>query len=277
MNNYIPSFVSNHSMVPVNQVMPDSTESKPMHEMPLLPKDVCNEILKHSKSDFVALACVSQSLNHLTNDYAKNNLPAGRFGAKEWKRFGADTGVESAIPLKMYDFDSSKWLLTFIPETINGKPLTLSSFDRFVSDYKNGKDAFKSNYRNRLNGINDKTVKPFKAHWVMLSKDVLGGADLVNGTRSKNFATQEKLVKEAGFEIPNLIDVVASVILHNEETDEFYLPDGSNGHQMTYTRVLEQNRMGQIVVGGFSSLGLMVFSSNDDRGNIGASCARKST
>ena len=163
-----------------------------IHEIPLLPQDVWNEVLKHSKSDLVALACASQSLNELTKDYAKNNLPAGRFGTKEWKGLGGDPGIEPVIPLKMYAiFDSSKQVLTFIPETINGEfLLTLSSIDRFVSDYKNGKDAFKSNYRSPLNdiGIKDETVKPFKAHWVILSKDVL------DGTINKGFATQEKLV-----------------------------------------------------------------------------------
>lgn len=251
-----------------------------IHEIPLFPQDVWNEVLKHSKSDLVALACASQSLNELTNDYAKNNLPAGRFGAKEWKSFGGDPGIEPAIPLKMYAFDSSKWMLTFIPETINGEKLTLSSFDRFVSDYKNGKNAFKSNYRNPLSnaGINDKTVKPFKAHWVMLSKDVLGGTDLVNGTRNKGFSTQEKLVKEARFEIPNLIDVVASVLLHNLETGDFVYPGGSDGYQWTFTDVQEQNSRGYpISVGGFSALGLRFsYCVVYDFGNVVASCALKS-
>ena len=240
---------------------------------PSLPQEVFNEVLKHNKSNFVATACVSKQFNAFTNDYAKNNLPAGRFCAKEWKSYGGDPGVEPVIPLKMYDFDSSKWMLTLIPERINGELLTLSGFDRFVSDYKNGKDTFKSNYRYRLSyfGISDKTVKPFKAHWVMLSKDVL------DGTRNKSFATQQKLVKEAGFEIPNLVDTVVSVLLHNLETDEFCLPAELNVHQWTFTRVQEQRSRGyQIVVGGFSALGLIV--NNDDYGDvrIGASCARKS-
>ena len=65
MNNYIPSFVSNgynalHSMVyPVNQVTPTNTVNKPTYEIPLFPQDVWNEVLKHSKSDLVALACAS--------------------------------------------------------------------------------------------------------------------------------------------------------------------------------------------------------------------------
>jgi len=222
----------------------------------------------------VALACASQSLNKLVQDYAKDNPPADCFSAKDWKIFGADLMVAHPIPLKMIqDFDSLKWMLTWIPETINGKELTLSSFDQFVSDFKNGKDAFKSTYRDPLanRGIVDKTVKPFKAHWVMLSKDVL------DGTRNQNFATQEKLVKAAGFEIPNSIDAVVSVLLHNLKTADFIYPDNPNGHQWTFTRVQEQSNQGyQIVVGGFSALGLVVIDDCYDDDRIGASCARKS-
>ncbi len=275
-----------HSMdYPVNSVKPDNTDNKPIHEIPFFPQDVWNEVLKHSKPDLVALSVLSQSLNKLTNDYAKSYRPEGCFGKAEWISYGGNPGAEPYLPLKMIqDFDSSKWMLTFIPETINGEELTLSSFDRFVSDYKNGKDAFRSNYRYLLSDydINDKTVKPFKSHWVMLSKDVLGCADLVNGTRNKNFSIQEKLVKEAGFEIPNLIDAVVSILLRNLQTGDFVYSDGSNGHQRTYTHVQEQNSGGYpIAVGSFSALGLVVYDSDDfdymfNFSSLGASCARKS-
>ena len=262
------------SVYPESPIKTEATDTKPMHEMPCLPQDIWNEFVKHSKSDLVALACASQSLNKLVQDYAKNNPPAECFGAKEWKSFGADVGVVLPVPLKMIqDFDSSKWMLTWIPETINEKELTLSSIDQYVSDSKNGKDAFESNYKYPLSdrGIPDKTVKPFKAHWVMLSKDVL------DGTRQQNFATQEKLVRKAGFEIPNLIDAVVSILLHNLKTGEFCLPDKSNGHRMTSTRVQEQNDWGyQIVVGDFSALGLCVRSNACAQDRLGASCSVKS-
>jgi len=223
----------------------------------------------------VALACASQSLNKLVQDYAKDNPPADCFSAKDWKIFGADLMVAHPIPLKMIqDFDSHKWMLTWIPETINGKELTLSSFDQFVSDFKNGKDAFKSAYKYSLSdaGINDKTVKPFKAHWVMLSRDVL------DGTRNKHFATQEILVKKSGFEIPQLIDALVSVLLHNLKTADFIYPNDSKDYQRTYTRVQEQNENGyQIIVGSFSTLGLQADSNyNYDSPPIGASCSAKS-
>ena len=111
----------------------------------------------------------------------------------------------------------------------------------------------------------------------MLSKDVLGGMDLENGTRNKRFEIQEESVKKAGYEIPNLIDVVVSVLLHNLKTGEFVYPDDSNGHDRTFTCVQEQTTKGyKISVGGFSALGLLVSCYCAFR-NIGASCARKSS
>ena len=261
------------------RVNPIVAVNKSIYEVPLFPKDIWNEVLSKSHSDLVAISCVSQSLNEWTKVYAEKITPEGCFGPTQWIKRKVDVKVVPKIPLKMIqDFDPLKWMLTLVLEEINGESLTLSSIDCFVSDCKNGKDAFKSNYRYPLSeyGIDDKTVKPFKAHWVMLSKDVLGGEDLENGTRNKTFEIQEKNVKEAGYEIPNLIDVVVSVFLHNLETGEFVYSDGSNGHEWTYARVQEVSSVGyRVSVGGFFALGLRVVNGYVD-GYIGASCARKS-
>ncbi len=208
--------------------------------------------------------------------------PEGCFGPAQWIKRKVDVKNVPKIPLKMIqDFDPSKWMLTLVLENINEQPLTLSSLDRFFSDCKNGKDAFKSNYRNILNerGFDDKTVEPFKTHWVILSKDVLGGMDLEKGTRKKSFTIQEKKVKEGGYEIPNLIDVLVSVMLHNLETGKFVYPEeGMSGHHLsTYTRVQEKDIDDfPLSVGDFSALGLFI-TSDHASDCIGASCARKSS
>ena len=85
------------------------------------------------------------------------------------------------------------------------------------------------------------------------------------------------MVKGKGFEIPDLIDAVVSVLMHNLKTTEMVYPDGLNGHQWAYTRVQEQSSSGyRIMVGGFSALGLYVDYDDCDYDIIGASCARKS-
>ena len=239
---------------------------------PSLPEDIWKEIISFSKDSLTLMSCVDIQLNKLIEDYVKKNPLQGLFGEKEWKYFNGDPGIVSPIPLKMYqDFDASKYMLTFIPETINGETLTLTCIDKFIKKYNNTDE---SNYRYPLSNyfISDETVSKFKAHWVMLSKDVL------DGTRNKTFEIQKKLVEEKEFEIPNLIDTVVSLLMHKMKTGEFIYPDDSNGHQYTVTRVQEKNNRGyRIIVGGFSALGLRVDYHGDyDSGNFGAACARKS-
>ena len=138
--------------------------------------------------------------------------------------------------------------------------------------------TFSNDFLPKLN-ISNETVGTYKSHWVMLSKDVLGGDDCINGTRNKKFEIQEKSVKDEGFEIPNLIDVVVNLFMHNLKTGDFIYSDRSNGHKWTYTRVQEENSDGhRIIVGGFSALGLVVSNRDCGYGNdmIGAACARKS-
>jgi len=230
------------------------------------PQDAFNEIISCSKQSLVALSCINKQFNKLTNDYAKNNLPESCFGEKEWKKYGADIGILPAISLKIIqDFDGSKFILTLIPETLNGEPLTLTSIDEFIKSLKKNDE---SNYFFSLlkSGISNETAGKHEAHYMMLSKDVLGGEGLVNGTRNKSFKIQEKLVKEKGFEIPNLRDVVVSLFMHNINKREVFLyPDESNSGRVTYTRVQEQNNQGyRIIVYGFFALALNLGHGYDD-------------
>ncbi len=98
-----------------------------------LPKEIWQEVVSHSKNSLVALGCVNKQLETFT----KNYRPERCFGKVQWLSYNGDPGDEPYLPLKMIqDFDASKQLLTFIPKTLNGKPLTLSSIDEFVSKKK---------------------------------------------------------------------------------------------------------------------------------------------
>lgn len=213
-----------------------------------LPKEVWQKVVNLSKISLVPLACVSKQFESITNNYR----PEGCFGKIQWLQYGGDPGIEPKIPLKMIlNFDARKQMLTFIPESINGKPLTLSSIDRFVSNIK----KVKTSYRDPLNefNINDQSVEEFKAHWVILSKKVL------SGTKNMDEDEQRQLVKDQGFEFPSLIDTVVSVLMHNLKTGEFVYPANLEHTKWTYTRVQEKDMKGtEIIVGGFSIYGLCV-------------------
>lgn len=213
---------------------------------PTFPFDVWKEIVKHSKSHFVALACVNRQFEILIKTFVTNNPPKGCFGLKEWKNCGANLAVVLPIPLKMYqDFDEEHQILTFIPKKINNQHLTLSSIDQFVCNYtKSGK----SNYLYPLNdcSIYDGTVEKFKSHWVVLSKTVLPE------TMKESFDEQQRLVKAHGYEIPNLIDVVVSLLMHNINANKNLFDSAPKAKLQIFTRVQEKNLVNvRIVVGNF--------------------------
>ena len=228
-------------------------------------EDIFAEVLKHSKSSLVTLACVTKQFNTLTHAFAKNYRPEVCFGRAEWLSFSGDPGIEPPLnlPLRIIqNFDPDKQILTFIPETINNIPLTLSSIDRFVSVCKNKTE---SNYSTTLDffKISDKTGGKVKAHWVLLSKDIFAE------TCIKGFYEQEKLVRKQKFEIPNLIDTVVSLFMHNLKTGEFVYP--FKGVDWTYTSVQETTKDGYgILVGCFSKESLCVRTFIYPNANSGA-------
>ena len=235
------------------------------------PQDIFNEVFKYDQSNLVAIACVCKQFTSFTKDYAQKNLPIGRFGAKEWKIYGGDVGDEPTIPLKMYGFNPDEWMLTLIPETINQENLTLTSVDRFVSDYKNGRDNFISNYQARnFHGIKDEIVGKFKTHWVLLSKQIL------EGTKDRSFESQKGIIKAKGFEIPYLIDVVVSHLMHYLSSGNF-IDHQLLHYQRTYTRVGEVNRYGKQIIVGSSSEGLYMSTNGNFSNKLGIACARRST
>lgn len=213
---------------------------------PTFPFDIWKETVNYSKLSFVALSRVSKQFEILIKTFVTNNPPKGCFGLKEWNDCGANLAVVLPIPLKMYqDFDEEHQILTFIPKKINDKNLTLSSVDQFVSNYKKLK---KSNYLYPLNdcSIYDGTVEKFKSHWVVLSKTVLPE------TMKESFDEQQRLVKAHRHEIPNLIDVVVSLLMHNINADKNLFDSVPKAKLQIFTRVQEKNLLNvRIVVGNF--------------------------
>lgn len=249
--------------------------------IPVLPEDVWNEILHYSESYLVRMACVSRQFEVLTLTYAKNNKPKKSFDKAEWIKRNGDPGDEPSIPLKMYGFDPQRYTLTLIPERINNELLTLRSFDRFISDCKNGKEPFQTNYYAfNDSGITEETAIQFKTHWVLLSKG------LFKGTRGIKLEPQEQLVKAKGFEVPYLIDVVVTIYMHHLQTGQFIFPDSSIRRftLRTYTRVQEKARGCRIFVGAFGehapqgNIGLFFYKNADfATQDIGMACALTSS
>lgn len=216
--------------------------------MTWFPQEMWHEIITHSKHSLVALCCVSKQLEILTKAYAKIYRPEGCFGKVQWVSFGGDPGDEPSLPLKMMqDFDPLHQMLTFIPATINNEDVTLSSIDRFVSKIKKVSTSYQSR---SMVLIPDSLSKKTISHWVLLSKNILQGAE------GNHYDVNKQFINNNGFEIPKLIDTVVSVLMHNLETDEFIFPAGVDGKPSIFTCVQEKRGGYQVVVGGFSTFGL---------------------
>ena len=241
----------------------------------LLHRDIINLIIENSAAvDGVALACASRQLNIFANEYAQLSLQ-GRFGRAEWLRCGVEIAEEPPISLRMrLEFASGNCMLTLIPDQ-----LTMSELDKHALAYRkalNPSDTTRSNYKYPLVnvGITDETAKKSGLHWVTVARDVL------LRTRNEPFAEQERIVKEHKYnEMPTLIAVAASILLHNiRNPGDLVYTDSLGGQQRTYTRVQERNSNDfRIAVGGFSASGLRVYidyAYGSDR--IGAAGVRKS-
>ena len=230
-----------------------------MDTLPDLPIEMWNTIISHVEPDSLkVMMCVSKEFENLTLIFSSC------FNREDWLKRNVDPGIESPIPSSMRDFDPRKYLLTLVPGMINDLPLTLSSLDRFVSDCKNGKDSFISNYRNdhKNHRVNDDIAQKVKTHWVLLSKDVL------DGTRRKKFFAQEALVKQAGFEVPCLIDVIVTIFTHHLKTAKLILKEVAlfdTTGKTTHTLVQEKDAIGwRIYVGSYSATYGLIINAKED-------------
>lgn len=234
-----------------------------------LPEEIWQEVTEYSHSNLINLSLVNKEFEALIKKYAENHRVKYCFGKVQWLSFGGDPGIEPFLPLRMIqDFDHRHQMLTLIPETINNEMLTLRSIDAFVSKSKNT-DITNYIYPHGNSIIDNIKVEKVKSHWVLLSKTVL------DGTEDQLFETQEELLNIQGFEIPNLIDTVVSLLMHNRKTGEFVYPH-PQGCPWKATYVQEMvNYEYRIVVGAFSALGLNILSKrNFCYESIGIACAR---
>ena len=194
-------------------------------------------------------------------------LPSIAFGKAKWAIHFGDIGHEPPLPPDIdkilsspCPFFSSFWsnkkveethMLVLIPATVNGNPLTLKSLGELVKAPKQG-NASKYEYLS-LGEYKD-TPTP-RSYWALMTRDVL------EGTRSKNYSDQKKIVEgfrqKTGipYEVPNVLPTaVCLFMIHASTGKHLYGRD-----PWTYTRCQEAyNKDWQLVAGGFASPGLDV-------------------
>ncbi len=196
------------------------------------------------------------------------NIPYAMFGKANWAEHLGDIGIEPSLPSDIEAIMNSPcpyWpgqkvkdthILVLIPQTVNGKPLTLRSLGDLVKAHD---QPYKTQYRyfwpEALKEYGDTPAGP--SRWMLMTKDV------IPGSRGKSPIEQQKLMSKENRE-PKMLEAAVCIFmeLFRSGTRIF------GNTIITYTRCKETTSDGDLLaVGGFSLDGLHI----DDCDAVGAS------
>ena len=180
------------------------------------------------------------------------------FGKKKWEHFFGDIGIEPPLPdniWKILNAPCPIWpgkkvyethLLTLIPQTVNGQPLTLKKLGELVKNPLHGNATMYTNFSIEV----EDRPNP-NSHWTLLSRD------LIPNSRNKSYAEQQNLVEQyPGYEVPNALDTAVALFMEHVQSGTRLYPAESR----TLTRCQEKYDLSsQLVIGGFA----VVFASNN--------------
>jgi len=209
----------------------------------------------------------------------ESTLPQIAFGKAKWAQYFGDVGVEPSLPPNIHDILNGPcpiWpgkkvhethLLTLIPETLNGQPLTLKILGELVQKPLHG---YPTEFRElNLNMYQDRPASA--SHWTLLSRD------LIPDSRKKTYEEHKQFVEQyPGYEVPNVIDTAVAIFME-------YVQSGIHlygNEPLTFTRCQEQystwsKNSAQLVVGFFAAAGLTVYCDDIRSERIGVGAQRK--
>jgi hypothetical protein len=192
------------------------------------------------------------------------------FDGDKWRKYYGEVGEEPPIPkhfLTLYGQNCKLWpgqkvydthLLTLIPATVGGQPLTLDSFRQLIQQPKEGGHSTKYRYYDGTNAKKEFGGQPAgPSHWALMTRDV------VQGSKSKSYADQrtflEQQAKAVGipYVLPPILSGVVSTLCHHVATGEKLFPN-------VLSRASESVQTGQLCVrfGYFDTDGLGVSGSS---------------
>ncbi len=208
----------------------------------------------------------------LINGERKKAVEELAFGKEQWlKYWGVKDDVEPTLPrdiVKVFGRpdpeDPSKKIRDTHMLTLILRNQTPQSVTRLRLA---GTGYFFRSVANQLAKPNE------KSYWALMRKDVLGGVDLVNGTRRKSKVEHNnKFAKlsedgKATYSLPTTLEAVTSILAHEARFGERLFSD----NPYTYTRCEEMAGEQSVIVGGFASAGLNVVIYDYAYGLAGAS------
>ncbi len=206
------------------------------------------------------------------------------FGKYKWEEHFGEVGAAPSLPKEIRQVLESPcpfWpgkkvkethMLTLIPQTVNGKKLTLNSLSELIQNPKAGHKTKYSDY----NGIVKKELGSQgvqKSHWALMTQDV------IPESRNKSYKEQKRLLhsyaqkSHTSYALPTALEAAVSILME-------YVANGKRLYSddpYTYTRCLEKvhNNQWPAAIGGFAAGGLAVSYDLWDFDSSGVGALRK--
>lgn len=197
-----------------------------------------------------------------------SKLPEGVLGAVEWNKCFGDPGRVPAPSQEFLEYwntycNAKTHMGVYVPAFLDGKKMmTIDEMASRAQSPKFGKSTIVDISVHVADLIRKKPVK--EGYWLVMEKipQKLGGEE----------ASHKAYCAEKGPEcdLPNTIDVIICSLMLYANTGEFLF--GRNPWR--FVRCHEQIGKGNVVVGGFNNLGLLVLY-DDVIVSVGVVCARK--
>ena len=248
--------------------------------------DVSLEILSYlGAEDLGRCKRISKNYREIANNPAlwSKLVPESAFGKAQWEKCIGDVGIEPKLPDGIHKILGSPcpiWrgkkvkdthMLTLIPRSVNGDPLTLNALRELVWSPKKGLPTCIECANPSISAEHFSTPV-LASHWVLMTKDVLPRS------RSTSFLAQQALVAQlpveasAPYQVPNLLDVVTVMFMRYVSSGECLL----GRDPWTYTRCQESAHGHPILAGGSAPSGLNVNHYFDyDYDSVGVVALRK--
>ncbi|WP_194848191.1 putative nucleotidyltransferase substrate binding domain-containing protein [Candidatus Neptunochlamydia vexilliferae] len=192
------------------------------------------------------------------------SVPQTAFGPKKWKKYFGDVGKVPPLPPNIEEILNSScpiWrkkkvrethLLTLVPKTINGLPLTLNTLQRLISRPKGGGYKAKYNYYNDILKKELGNQELFYPYWVLMSRDIIPKSQTKTYTVLK--AMVKNLSQKSGslYDIPKTIEALVVILTeHIASGERLY-----SNNPWTCTRCQEEIGEWNASVGNFSDKGI---------------------
>lgn len=239
-----------------------------------IPIELCEEIFSYLTGlELTNCAQVSKEWYKVVNHQDilwKGIVERYAIGPQMWKKkLKADIGKADPIPKKMLEilrgtcpFNKEKQvikthMLVWIPSAINGKPLTLNSFGKFLKT--NGFSENVTGYRffwpEVADNLGDITLE--QSGWALMAKDPIPNSGYTN------YAAKEEIMKKfSEYKMPKVLEAVFCIYAKFYSSKERLFSDN-------YVAREEQVDGYQVIISRFEDSGISIRTHDDDTDYFG--------